>query len=156
MKTGQSVGFFGQLFLLETPVWWSLCIRCRFWQPFSEETGDVELGMSAVILILYHIGPTCLYHPHCPYQTSRSLWLSFFLWLCLVFAFFITSLISKVEKYKWFSVFFLIMSFFVIPAAIYGLSLINTVLLYLVLCTLLLLAILGLLITFVQRHKPNW
>ena len=60
------------------------------------------------------------------------------------------------EKYKWFSVFFLIMSFFVIPAAIYGLSLINTVLLYLVLCSLLLLAILGLLITFVQRHKPNW
>ena len=63
---------------------------------------------------------------------------------------------SKVDKYKWFSVFFLIMSFFLIPATIYGLSLINTVLLYLVLCLLLLLTVLGVLITFLQRHRRNW
>merc|ERR1712032_931507 len=49
---------------------------------------------------------------------------------------------QKVDKYKWFSVFFLIMSFFVIPATIYGLS--------------LLITILGGLITFLQKHRRNW
>jgi len=45
METGQLVGLFGQLFLLVTPEWRSLCIRWWIWQPRSEETGDVELGM---------------------------------------------------------------------------------------------------------------
>ena len=50
MKTGQSVGLFGQLLLLATPEWRNLCIRHQIWQPRSEETGDVELGMSALHL----------------------------------------------------------------------------------------------------------
>ena len=58
METGQSVGLFGQLFLLAMPEWQSLCIRCWIWQPRFEETGDVYLGMSAIIPILYHIEPT--------------------------------------------------------------------------------------------------
>ena len=62
---------------------------------------------------------------------------------------------SKVEKYKWFSVFYLILSFFLIPAAIYGLSLINTVLLYIVVTLSTSLTSLCILINHLQLAKPH-
>ena len=62
---------------------------------------------------------------------------------------------SKVEKYKWFSVFYLILSFFLIPAAIYGLSLINTLLLYTVVTLFTSLTCLCILVTHLQLTKPH-
>ena len=62
---------------------------------------------------------------------------------------------SKVEKYKWFSVFYLILSFFLIPAAIYGLSLINTVVLVLVITLFTFLTCLCILVNHLQVEKPH-
>ena len=62
---------------------------------------------------------------------------------------------SKVEKYKWFSVFYLILSFFLIPAAIYGLSLINTVVLVLVITLFTFLTCLCILVNHLQVAKPH-
>ena len=53
------------------------------------------------------------------------------------------------------SVFYLILSFFLIPAAIYGLSLINTVLLYIVVTLFTSLTCLCILITHLQLTKPQ-
>ena len=62
---------------------------------------------------------------------------------------------SKVLQYKWFSIFYLIMSFFIIPLIILCLSLINTVLLYIITCLSCLLLALVILVNFLQSSKPS-
>merc|ERR1712243_90025 len=61
---------------------------------------------------------------------------------------------SKVEKYKWFSLFYLILSFILLPLIIYGLSLINTILLYVCVCLSFTLLVLVILINILQVKKP--
>lgn len=62
---------------------------------------------------------------------------------------------SKVLKYKWFSIFYLIMSFLLIPLFIYALSLLNTVLLYIVVLASCLLILVCGIISFLQSSKPR-
>jgi len=62
---------------------------------------------------------------------------------------------SKVEKYKWFSIFYLVTSFFLIPLAIYGLSLINTVVLYIVVTLVTSLTCLSFILTHLQVTRPH-
>ena len=64
-------------------------------------------------------------------------------------------LIYKVEKYKWFSIFYLVTSFFLIPLAIYGLSLINTVVLYIVVTLVTSLTCLSFILTHLQVTRPH-
>ena len=61
----------------------------------------------------------------------------------------------KVEKYKWFSIFYLATSFFLIPLAIYGLSLINTVVLYIVVTLVTSLTCLSFILTHLQLTRPH-
>jgi sodium-dependent phosphate cotransporter len=60
----------------------------------------------------------------------------------------------RVLKYKWFSIFYLILSFFLIPAIIYGLSNINTFLLYIVICVVCSMFALCILLTYLQSSCP--
>ena len=62
---------------------------------------------------------------------------------------------NKVEKYKWFSIFYLVTSFFLIPLAIYGLSLINTVVLYIVVTLVTSLTCLSFILTHLQVTRPH-
>ena len=64
-------------------------------------------------------------------------------------------LVYKVEKYKWFSIFYLVTSFFLIPLAIYGLSLINTVVLYIVVTLVTSLTCLSFILTHLQVTRPH-
>ena len=64
-------------------------------------------------------------------------------------------LVYKVEKYKWFSIFYLGTSFFLIPLAIYGLSLINTVVLYIVVTLVTSLTCLSFILTHLQLTRPH-
>ena len=64
-------------------------------------------------------------------------------------------MVYKVEKYKWFSIFYLVTSFFLIPLAIYGLSLINTVVLYIVVTLVTSLTCLSFILTHLQVTRPH-
>ena len=62
---------------------------------------------------------------------------------------------SRVLKYKWFAIFYLMMSFFLIPISIYALSVINTILLYVVVVFSCLLLFVISIINFLQSSKPR-
>lgn len=61
----------------------------------------------------------------------------------------------KVIKYKWFSIFYLILSFFLGPLVIFGLSLLNTILMYTIVVTFVSCLVCVILINFLQEHKPQ-
>jgi len=61
----------------------------------------------------------------------------------------------KVIKYKWFSIFYLILSFFLGPIIIFGLSITNTLLMYVLVVTFVSGLVFVIFINFLQEHKPD-
>jgi len=61
----------------------------------------------------------------------------------------------KVVKYKWLSIFYLILSFFLGPLLIFSLSLVNTYLMYSIVITIITLLIAVILINYLQDKKPE-
>ena len=61
----------------------------------------------------------------------------------------------KVIKYKWLSIFYLIMSFFLGPLLIFSLSLVNTYLMYTIVITLISGLLLVIFINYLQDNKPD-
>ena len=61
----------------------------------------------------------------------------------------------NIIKYKCFSIFYLILSFFLGPLVIFGLSLLNTILMYTIVVTFVVCLVCVILINFLQEHKPQ-
>ena len=61
----------------------------------------------------------------------------------------------KVIKYKWLSIFYLILSFFLGPLLIFGLSLVNTYLMYILVITIISILVLVIFINFLQDNHPD-
>ena len=61
----------------------------------------------------------------------------------------------KVIKYKWFSIFYLILSFFLAPLLILGLYSVNDYLMYTIVITVITLLIAVILINYLQDNKPE-
>merc|ERR1711976_1005997 len=62
---------------------------------------------------------------------------------------------EKAVKYKWFSIFYILTSFFLLPLVFYGLSLIHTVLVYAFSIIIVLLFISVITINYLQEKKPQ-
>lgn len=62
---------------------------------------------------------------------------------------------KTVIKYKWFSIFYILLFFVVGPFAIYGLSLLNTVLMYVVVISIIALATFVVIVNYFQENNPN-
>ena len=59
------------------------------------------------------------------------------------------------SQYRWFSIAYLLMMFFMFPAIVFGLSLAGPVVMYVVLIPLAALALASIFTNLLQKHKPN-
>jgi len=62
---------------------------------------------------------------------------------------------EKAVKYKWFSIFYIVSSFFFLPLMIYGLSLVNALLVYVVSASIFLITLIVVTINYLQEKRPK-
>lgn len=62
---------------------------------------------------------------------------------------------NKAVKYKWFSIFYIVASFFLLPLAFYGLSLIDTILMEIISGLVLFIILFVILVNYMQEHHEK-